>query len=78
VISPSLPDANDYLKQAMDHSLITASSATHLKIIAVALIGAILVVIVGIAGRASTQTSDVVVKAGTVAAYSSQDRSMVR
>ena len=77
-MSPSLPDANDYLKPTMDHSLITASSATHLKIVAVALIGAILVVIVGIAGHASTQTSGVVVKAGTTATYSSQDRSTVR
>ena len=77
-MSPSLPDANDYLKPIMDHSLITASSATHLKIVAVALIGAILVVIVGIAGHASTQTSGIVVKAGTAATYSSQDRSTVR
>jgi hypothetical protein len=66
----------------MDHSLITASSGTHLKIVTVALIGAILVVIVGIASHASQlpaggQTGTIV-KAGAPAAYSGHDRSTIR
>jgi hypothetical protein len=66
----------------MDHSLVTASSTTHLKIGAVALIGAILFVIVGVAGHASQppsgRTSGAVVKAGSPATYSSHDRSTTR
>jgi hypothetical protein len=72
--------------QAMDHSLITAGSGAHLKIVAVALIGAILVVMVGIANHASqpplggrtAAMAGMIVKAGVPATYSGHDRSTVR
>jgi hypothetical protein len=60
----------------MSHSLIGADRTTHLKIVAVALAGAIAVVVVGITARvtdigvAGAQT--VVVKAGKPAAYTAR------
>ena len=39
----------------MNHSIVSADRNTHLKSMAVALIGAILVVIVGITGRTTQQ-----------------------
>ena len=70
----------------MNHSLITADRTTHLKIAAVALIGAIMVVAVGIGARladeetatAAAHSRTLVVKAGKPAAYSSQDGTAVR
>jgi len=67
----------------MNRSLITAGTTTHLKIVAVALVGAILVVAVGIAGHAaSTQagwsSTATVVKAGKPSAYSGHDGSTIR
>jgi hypothetical protein len=37
----------------MDHSLLSASRTTHLKIVFVALVGAILVVVIGIVAHVS-------------------------
>jgi hypothetical protein len=69
----------------MNHSLITASRTTHLKILVVALIGAILVVAVGIAGHESdvqllsgTPASGLVVKAGHTITYTRQDGAVIR
>jgi len=68
----------------MNHSLVTADSATHLKIVVVALIGAILVVGVGIGARvAGTATMGLdangpVLKAGHPAVYTSHSGSFVR
>ena len=70
---------------AMDHSLITAGRTTYLKIVMVALIGAILVVSVGIAGHVSgvqlssrAPVTGPVVKAGHPVAYTRQDGAVVR
>jgi hypothetical protein len=69
----------------MNHSLITASRTTHLKILVVALVAAILVVAVGIAGHGSdvelssrTPATGPVVKAGHAVTYTRQDGSVVR
>jgi hypothetical protein len=68
----------------MNHSLVTADSATHLKIVVVALIGAILVVGVGIGARAAGATTWVgrqwgpVLKAADPAVYTSHSGSFVR
>jgi hypothetical protein len=49
----------------MSHSLMNADRGTHCKIVAVALVAAIAVVLVGINARVSrTDVSSVVVKAG--------------
>jgi hypothetical protein len=66
----------------MSHSLIGADRTTHLKIVAVALAGAIAVVVVGITARvtdirsASGQT--VVVKAGKAVTFSTSHFSAIR
>ena len=70
----------------MNHSLMTASRTTHLKIVVVALMAAIVVVAVGIATRvtamdsetARIRTQGVVVKAGKPAAYSTTDSPSIR
>ena len=69
----------------MNHSLITASPTTHLKILVVALVAAILVVAVGIAGHVSdvqvsgrTPTTGAVVKAGHPVSYTRRDGPVVR
>jgi hypothetical protein len=66
----------------MDHSLLTASRTTHVKIVVVALLGAILVVTVGIASHlgatGSSAVAPGVVKAGEPAAYSNRDDALVR
>ena len=67
----------------MDHSLITAGRTTHIKIVVVALVAAILVVVVGISGHvsgagASGRVAVGVVKAGHPATYTSQNGSTVR
>jgi hypothetical protein len=66
----------------MDHSLLTASRTTHVKIVVVALLGAILVVTVGIASHlgatGSSAVAPGVVKAGEPAAYSNRDGALVR
>ena len=68
-----------HIPQVMNHSLVSADSTTHLKIVVLALIGAIAVVMVGIASH-QTQAGHLapMVKAGKPSSYSSQDRSTVR
>lgn len=63
----------------MNHSLVTADRTTHLKIVVLSLIAAIVVVLVGLTARlAETGTATarieapVVVKAGTPATYTSR------
>jgi len=66
----------------MSHSLIGADRTTHLKIVAVALAGAIAVVVVGITARvtdiqsASAQT--IVVKAGKPATFTTTHTTAIR
>jgi hypothetical protein len=70
----------------MNHSLTTASRTTHLKIAAVSLIAAIVVVVVGINARISDASATarlrsdgpVVVKAGKPATLTSRDGSTIR
>jgi hypothetical protein len=60
----------------MSHSLIGADRTTHLKIVAVALAGAIVVILVGITARVTdigvAGAQNVVVKAGKPAAYTAR------
>jgi hypothetical protein len=60
----------------MSHSLIGADRTTHLKIVAVALAGAIAVVLVGITARVTDTgvagAQNVVMKAGKPAAYTAR------
>jgi DUF1009 family protein len=70
----------------MNHSLMTANRITHLKIVVVALVAAILVVAVGITARvtamdtetARVRTEGVVVKAGKPASYTRTDNPTIR
>ena len=71
----------------MNYSLATADRTTHLKVVVVALVAAILVVAVGIAARVSSTDTEtarvrtqgvVVVKAGTPAAYTRTETPPVR
>jgi hypothetical protein len=66
----------------MTHSLIGADRTTHLKIVCVALVGAIAVVVVGITARVTdietTRPQAVVAKAGTPAAFTALDATTVR
>jgi hypothetical protein len=69
----------------MNHSLITASRTTHLKILVVALVASILVVTVGITGHGSdvqvsarAPATGAVVKAGHPVTYTRQDGPVVR
>ena len=71
----------------MNYSLTTADRTTHLKVVVVALVAAILVVAVGIAARVSSTDTEtarvrtqgvVVVKAGTPAAYTRTETAPVR
>ena len=50
----SRPMAGTSKRYAMNHSIVTANRNTHLKIVVVALVAAIMVVSVGIAARIST------------------------
>ena len=60
----------------MSHSLIGADRTTHLKIVAVALAGAIAVILVGITARVTdigvASAQNVVVKASKPAAYTAR------
>jgi hypothetical protein len=60
----------------MTHSLIGADRTTHLKIVAVALAGAIAVILVGITARVTDigaeSAQNIVVKAGKPAAYTAR------
>jgi hypothetical protein len=69
----------------MSHSLLQASPRTHVKIVVVALVGAILVVVAGIAAHVSAgrdivrlETHAPVVKAGKPASYTDQGGAAVR
>lgn len=70
----------------MNHSLVTADRTTHLKIVAVSLVAAIAVILVGVTARvtdtgsASTnlQAHGPVVKAGKPAAVTVRDGSTIR
>jgi hypothetical protein len=70
----------------MNFSLFTCDRATHLKIVAVALVAAIVVIMAGIHARtgdtgdlaASAKPSGTVVKAGKPAIYSTRDDATIR
>jgi hypothetical protein len=66
----------------MDHSLLTAGRTTHVKIVVVALLGAILVVSVGIAAHVSATPSasiaPAVLKAGQPVTYGKHNGALVR
>ena len=71
----------------MNSSLATADRTTHLKVVVVALIAAILIVAGGIAARVTSVDTEtarvrtqgvVVVKAGTPTAYTRSETSSVR
>ena len=67
---------------AVDHSLLTASRTTHVKIVVVALMSAILVVSIGIAahvgGTPSAALAPTVVKAGQPATFTKDNRTLAR
>ena len=69
----------------MNHSLVTADRTTHLKIVAVSLVAAIAVVLVGITARvtdsgasANLQAHGPVLKAGKPAAVTLRDGTAVQ
>jgi hypothetical protein len=71
----------------MNHSLATADRTTHLKVVIVALVAAIVVVTVGIAARVTAMDTEtarvrtqgvVVVKAGAPKAYARTDTPAIR
>jgi hypothetical protein len=70
----------------MNHSLLFADRNTHLKIVAVALVAAIVVVTAGIAAHVSRDSTTahieasapIIVKAGKPAAYTRNDSATVR
>ena len=70
----------------MNHSLATADRITHLKVVVVALVAAIIVVAVGITARftamdtetARVRTQSIVVKAHAPVAYTRTDTPSVR
>jgi len=70
----------------MNHSIITADRTTHLKIVAVSLVAAIAVIVVGVTARvtdtsgasANLQAHGPVLKAGKPAAVTAAEGSTVR
>ena len=69
----------------MNHSLVTADRTTHLKIVAVSLVAAIAVILVGITARvsdsgasANLQAHGPVLKAGKPAAITARDGTTVQ
>jgi hypothetical protein len=66
----------------MSHSLIGADRTTHLKIVAVALAGAIVVILVGTTARVTdigvASAQNIVVKAGKAATFTTNDASAIR
>jgi len=70
----------------MNYSLATADRTTHLKVVVVALVAAIVVVAVGITARvtasdsetARIRTQSIVVKAGAPAAYTGTETPSIR
>jgi hypothetical protein len=69
---------------AMHHSLLGAGRTTHLKIAALSLAGAIVVVLIGLNARLAdsasshAKTSGVVVKAGVPATFAGHESSSLR
>jgi hypothetical protein len=67
----------------MNHSLLTANRNTHLKMVVVALLAALVVVVAGVnarvsgTGASSPRTTTLVVKAGKPAVYSIRDTATV-
>ena len=68
----------------MNHSLVTADRATHLKIVAVSLVAAIAVILVGVTARISDnansnlQAHGPVLKAGKPAAVTVRDGNAIQ
>lgn len=68
----------------MNHSLVTADRATHLKIVAVSLLAVILVISVGVTAReayrgtASAEARGPVLKAGKPATVTSRDANAIQ
>ena len=69
----------------MNHSLVTADRTTHLKIVAVSLVAAIAVILVGVTARvtdtgasASFQAHGPALKAGKPAAITARDGTIVQ
>lgn len=64
----------------MSHSILNADRGTHLKVVAIALSAAIVVLFVGVMAKPSisTQLSHVPVKASPVTTFATQDGSVVR
>jgi hypothetical protein len=64
---------------AMHHSLLGAGRTTHLKIAALSLAGAIVVVLIGLNARVTDgESSGGVVKAGQPATFAGQETSPIR
>ena len=57
----------------MSHSLIGAGRTTHLKVLCVALLGAIAVVAVGTLARVAERETQIVVKANKPALYTARE-----
>jgi hypothetical protein len=66
------------LERTMSHSLIGAGRTTHLKILCVALLGAIAVVAVGTTARVVESERTEVVKAGKPATFTERHTTTVR
>jgi hypothetical protein len=69
----------------MNHSLVTADRSTHLKIVAVSLVAAIAVILVGVTARITDTTANgnlqaqgPVLKAGKPAAVTARDGTAIR
>ena len=69
----------------MNHSLVTADRTTHLKIVAVSLVAAIAVILVGVTARisdtgtsAKLEASGPVLKAGKPATVTSRDATAIQ
>jgi hypothetical protein len=83
-LSPEPADCPEKVKvedTPMNHSLLSADRGTHVKIVVVALVGALAVVIAGISAHvsdagnmtAAVKANGPVVKAGAPAVYSNRD-----
>ena len=66
------------LERTLSHSLIGAGRTTHVKILCVALLGAIAVVAVGTTARIADSERTQVVKAGKPATYTARETTAVR
>lgn len=62
----------------MSHTLIGAGRTTHLKIVCLALIGAIAVVLIGMTARVADSNPRLVLKSAVPAVFSAHDTTMVR